>query len=110
MLTNRKLKMKQKQVAFKQCKQCCQLEPATKHRPNCLSNTLAMEETRIMQKLESGHVMSLLFITVDERNHFVIGMDYMANGSVEQFIKDTGFRLTLAVEKSKFSFSFKKGA
>ena len=94
MLTNRKLKMKQKLVAFKQCKKCCQLETETKHRPNCLGNTLAMEETRIMHKLESGHVMSLLFIAVDERNHFVIGMDYMAKGSVEQFIKDKGLTLT----------------
>ena len=47
-----------------------------------------------MHKLESGHVMSLLFIAVDERNHFVIGMDYMAKGSVEQFIKDKGSTLT----------------
>ena len=53
-----------------------------------LANKLALEELDIMNKLKNENVMSLVFISIDDRNHVVIGMDFMVNGSIEDYIKN----------------------
>ena len=52
------------------------------------ASKLALEELDIMNKLKNENVMSLVFISIDDRNHIVIGMDFMVNGSIEDYIKN----------------------
>ena len=102
-LTNKGLKMTNKEVAFKKCHKCCEIKAGSNHKPNCLrklkfnrfsnstnylAHKLALEEIDIMNKLRGENVMSLLFISIDDRNHIVIGMEFMSNGSIEDYIKN----------------------
>ena len=49
---------------------------------------MMLAEMKTMEKLTSPYITGLLFVSIDKRNHYVIGMHFMKNGSLEGYLKN----------------------